>query len=138
MKEKLICFLEALNIEENSKLIDCDIVKYVDKIEEYATIISIFNNDHLIALIAFYENDSNLDLAFLSMLAVRKDFKKMGIGKNLLNFSIKELKKKGFNNYGLEVRKDNINAIKLYEKYGFIYKEERKNNFIYMEKSFKL
>ena len=46
--------------------------------------------------------------------------------------------KKGFKRYGLEVKKNNFDAIKLYEKYGFVFKEERKNGFIYMEKKCKL
>ena len=90
MKEKLIHFLKDLNIKMNNELLSLDVVEYVEKIKEHASIISVHNNDSLVAFIAYYDNDPNFD------------------------------------------------AIKLYEKYGFVYKEKRKNGFIYMEKKCKL
>ncbi len=136
MKKQLIEFLEKLNIDENGELLEVDTYKYVDKIEKNATIISIEKNARLIAFIAYYENDSSFDLAFLTMLAVDTNSKKMGYGKSLLEISIKEIEKKGFKRYGLEVRKKNIKVIQFYEKYGFVCLEDRKNDFIYMEKTF--
>ena len=136
MKKQLIEFLEKLNIDENGELLGVDTYKYVDKIEKNATIISIEKNARLIAFIAYYENDSSFDLAFLTMLAVDTNSKKMGYGKSLLEISIKEIEKKGFKRYGLEVRKKNIKVIQFYEKYGFVCLEDRKNDFIYMEKTF--
>lgn len=138
MKEKLIHFLKDLNIKMNNELLSLDVVEYVEKIKEHASIISVHNNDSLVAFIAYYDNDPNFDFAFLSMLAVSNDFKGMGYGKSLLEISIRKIEKKGFKRYGLEVKKNNFDAIKLYEKYGFVFKEERKNGFIYMEKKCKL
>ena len=138
MKEKLIHFLKDLNIKMNNELLSLDVVEYVEKIKEHASIISVHNNDSLVAFIAYYDNDPNFDFAFLSMLAVCNDFKGMGYGKSLLEISIRKIEKKGFKRYGLEVKKNNFDAIKLYEKYGFVFKEKRKNGFIYMEKKCKL
>lgn len=138
MKEKLIHLLKDLNTKMNNELLSVDVVEYVEKIKEYASIISVFNDDSLVAFIAYYENDPDFDFAFLSMLAVSHDFRGIGYGKSLLEISIREIEKKGFKRYGLEVRNNNFDAIKLYKKCGFVFKEERKNGFIYMEKKCKL
>lgn len=138
MKKQLIEFLEKLNIDKSGELLEVNIAVYVEKILKHATIIEIRNNERLVAFIAYYDNDLNFSNAFLSMLAVETNSRKMGYGKSLLEFSIKEIEKKGFKSYGLEVKKNNDKAILLYEKYGFVYLEDRKNDFIYMEKHFKL
>lgn len=134
MRKQLIDFLDKLNVDENRKLLDVDIHEYINKIEKNSTIISISKNKILRAFIAYYDNDPDCDLAFLTMLAVESSSRKMGYGKSLLEISIKEIEKKGFNRYGLEVNKNNIKAIQFYEKYGFIYLEDRKKDFLYMEK----
>ena len=45
MKEKLIHFLKDLNIKMNNELLSLDVVEYVEKIKEHASIISVHNND---------------------------------------------------------------------------------------------
>jgi len=134
MSSQLKEFLSQVNMEANGELLKIDIPQYVDKLKKNATIISIDKNGQLIAFIAYYDNDPDCELAFLSMLAVESGSKKMGYGNTLLQISIKEIEKKGFKRYGLEVIKDNFKAIQLYEKHGFLFSGERENNFIYMEK----
>lgn len=67
-----------------------------------------FNNKEIAGFIGIDENK-------IEMLFVSPDFTKRGIGTFLLNFAITE---KGANE--LEVYERNINAIRLYEKAGFI------------------
>ena len=134
MSNQLKEFLSQVNMEANGELLKIDIPQYVDKLIKNATIISIDKNGQLIAFIAYYDNDPDCELAFLSMLAVESGSKKMGYGNTLLQISIKEIEKKGFKRYGLEVIKDNFKAIQLYENMGFCSLEKEKNNFIYMEK----
>lgn len=56
----------------------------------------------------------------LYSLCVAKEFQGRGIAKELLEFSFRKLI---FPRYQLEVKIDNLYAIKLYEKYGFIKKK---------------
>jgi ribosomal protein S18 acetylase RimI-like enzyme len=58
-------------------------------------------------------------LADSGYLAIIKKFQGKGIGKKLLKRSIREAKKLGCNKMVLHVRKNNFNAISLYEKLGF-------------------
>jgi ribosomal-protein-alanine N-acetyltransferase len=136
MRKQLIKFLEKLNFDEKGKLLNVDVSLYVDKIIKNAAIFSIFKNTHLKAFIAYYDNDPLKDLAFLTMIAVDEDSRKRGLGKSLLEISIKEIEGQGFRRYGLEVKKNNIKAMELYSKYGFEYLETREDGFIYMEKTF--
>ena len=52
-------------------------------------------------------------------LAITKEFQGKGIGKKLLEKSIKEAKKLGCNKMVIHVRSNNFNAISLYNKLGF-------------------
>lgn len=85
----------------------------------------------------------NIDEAHIMNIAVRKDFRKNGIGFELLNFLIDEAKSKGKMCITLEVRDNNIPAIKLYKKFNFDILGRRKkyynnvNDAIIMTKKFR-
>lgn len=133
MRDNLIDILEGINHDLGGTLLHVNIPKYVDKILKFATIISISKKEKIIAFIAFYENDVDKNVAYLTMIAVCKDFWQNGYGKSLLEYSIYEITKKGFDKYRLEVKEDNLKAIKLYENYGFK-STEVVNGMIKMEK----
>lgn len=60
-----------------------------------------------------------LDEATITNIAVREDFRSMGIGAMLLKEALDEAKRRDIAAVTLEVRKSNVPAIKLYEKFGF-------------------
>lgn len=60
-------------------------------------------------------------------VAVDKEFQNIGIGKMLLSNIIEKALDLSINEIFLEVRISNINAIKLYESFGFVKISERKN-----------
>lgn len=133
MRDSLIAFLECLNNDLDGTLLSVDIPNYVDKIQRHATILTISENDELKAFIAFYANDNNKEVAFLTMLAVCKESWRLGYGKRLLELSVNQIQEKGYNLYRLEVKADNSKAIKLYEAYGFV-AAEVENGILTMEK----
>lgn len=60
---------------------------------------------------------------------VHPDFRKKGLGKNLIEYAISRIKKKGYKKIFLEVDKDNHCAINLYKKLKFkIFKEFYEND----------
>lgn len=67
------------------------------------------------------------DQAEMMNFAINPNKQKQGYGSNLLNFSIDYLQNLGVKKISLEVRVSNENAIKLYEKNGFIKSHTRKN-----------
>ncbi len=52
-------------------------------------------------------------------LTVSKEYWGMGIGKRLIEYMIKAVKESGITRIGLQVRVDNVRAIKLYSNLGF-------------------
>ena len=84
----------------------------------------------------------NIDEAHIMNIAVRKDFRKKGIGSELLNFLIGEAKSKKKMCITLEVSDDNVPAIELYKKFEFEILGRRKkyynnvNDAIIMTKKF--
>jgi len=61
---------------------------------------------------------------YISNIAVYEEYRKLGIGKLLLNFCEENAKRKYLNKIVLEVEKGNANAIRVYEKFGFIRQKE--------------
>jgi len=93
-------FLVALN--NRSKIIGY-IMWRVEKVPAHDSL-KILNKGHLVSI------------------AILKKWRKIGIATALLNESMKEIKKKGIDEYVLEVRVSNYSAINLYKKFGFFTK----------------
>ena len=69
----------------------------------------------------------------LLKIAVLPQYQKLGVGFKLMELSFKYKSKSKLSNYFLEVREDNIKAIKLYQKFGF--KTESKREKYYDDKT---
>ena len=59
------------------------------------------------------------DEAHITNVAVKESFRHQGFGKMLMDALIKEAKERKIVAMTLEVRVSNVNALKLYEKFGF-------------------
>jgi ribosomal-protein-alanine N-acetyltransferase len=68
-----------------------------------------------------------LDEGYITNIAVLPKRRRKGIASALLEFCLEYAKEKELSFVSLEVRKSNLAAIKLYEKFGFIIEGERKN-----------
>lgn len=75
-------------------------------------------------------NGKNL---YIASIGVKKDFRGKGIGSKILSFVFENAKQIGANKIWLKVGKDNVPAIKLFQKTGFksVYD---KNNFLVMSR----
>lgn len=56
---------------------------------------------------------------YVSRMIVKKEYRKRGIGSEILAFLIGRAKEMGFSEMTIGVDKDNVNALHLYQKYGF-------------------
>jgi ribosomal protein S18 acetylase RimI-like enzyme len=72
----------------------------------------------------------------LYLIAVRADIKGKGVAKKLIAHLEQELNRDGLEEYGLSVRKDNLEAISFYTKNGFIVEFEKSNSIYYRKKIF--
>ena len=90
-------------------------------------------------VVAILQYQDIYDRFELDNIFVLKEYRNKGIASILLEYMIELGKKKHISNITLEVREDNIGAINLYKKYGFVEKAIRENyykncNGILMEK----
>lgn len=100
--------LEESNLKELAK-------KFYINAEVYVAVI----NNVEVGYIAFYSNDMKNKIAYISQIAVSDEFQGYGIGKKLIEKCIEESSKKGMDSIKLEVYKQNLKAIKFYEKNEF-------------------
>ncbi|MCX8094711.1 MAG: GNAT family N-acetyltransferase [Caldisericia bacterium] len=85
---------------------------------------------HLVNFIKSFTklNIVNKDEYYISNIAVYPKFRGLGIGKDLLIFVEKIAKDKNLKKLSLDVEKENINAIVIYKKFGFVIEKEFKLN----------
>ncbi|SHH38545.1 GNAT family N-acetyltransferase [Winogradskyella jejuensis] len=124
MKEDIVDLLKRINSEFSGRLISFGIEEYVLKLVNKSVLYPEYLNDRLIGFIAFYANDTEFKIAYMSMLAVDKSHRGNGIAVKLICKAEDHLKKIGFKYFDLEVLKSNVSAIKLYKKKGFSIIEE--------------
>lgn len=99
--------------------------------EEYKFIEKVINSDNQIMLVVFYNgiviSTSGIHGSSLKRIkhrvslgiSILEDYRGIGLGKQLMLLLIEKAKEMGKLKIDLDVREDNINAIKLYEKVGF-------------------
>lgn len=66
------------------------------------------------------------DQGHIVSIAVRKDYRRCGVGQKLMREAIEILQHTGAESIRLEVRQSNLAAIRLYEKLGFVERERIK------------
>jgi len=134
MKKDLLALINDNNSRAKGIQINVPSAEYVEKILLNSTIVPYFVSGELEGFISYYNNDPNKEVAFLTLILISDSYRGKGLGKLLLETSIKDLKTKGFLKYGLEVLKENLRAINLYEMMGFVKIEDR-GDIWFMEKN---
>ena len=97
--------------------------EYVLKLSEKAYFDLLVDNDNKVAFVAYYLNEEKR-FAYITIIAVAKEFRGMGYSKTLLDSFLSHLQS-DIENVSLEVSKLNTPALCLYKKYGFVEIEDR-------------
>jgi len=114
--------LMNLMINDGSGLFEVrDLDVYIDKLINSASIITIMAQDALLGFLAYYANDNVSKIGFISMLIIDPSTKRMGYGRRLVEFAVKDLMLKGFKKCRTEVNANNIKAINICKRLGFSY-----------------
>lgn len=90
---------------------------YSIKLSNNASFVVAVCDCEYVGMIAYYFNENKGEF-YIPYLCVRSSYRKLGVADLMMDKICFEADKKGYN-ISLEVRKDNVSAIKLYEKYGF-------------------
>lgn len=116
-------------IIELGKLINkkFDKLNDIDKLIENNNIIGYYDNKSLVGMLVFNINYEILDLLYI---VVNPIYRNKLVASNLMKYLINNYE---FEKILLEVRCDNVNAIKLYKKYNFKIINIRKNYYDHMD-----
>lgn len=104
--------------------------KMAEKFARFADVIAVEENGATVGFSAFYSNDGERRTAYLSMIAVDRNCRNGGIGKILINETVRRSKERGMEKLTLEVRKENLSAIGFYEHLGFSVCGENAESFL--------
>ena len=102
-----------------------DLDAYVDKLLKKACIISVMDQDVLQGFLAYYANDPDKRVGFLSMLVVLSSAQRMGYGRRMVEFCLTDLVHKGYKICRTEVKENNIMAINICKRAGFSLTEKK-------------
>ena len=127
MKEDYIRFLK--NVDKDfpiplSKKIKID--EYAEKLISTANVIVEKDNGKIIGMVAGYIDNSIEEISYISIVAVQKEYRGKSIAKKLLQKYIDECKEKNLKGVHLYTHKTNTTALTMYKNFGFISKENVK------------
>lgn len=110
-----------------------DIKDFSEKLHQYACVFVFEDNDVVKGFAAFYANDLSQKIAFLSMIAVKEEYRREHVGSKMLKFAELEARSKGMHFLKLEVSRSNLGAIRFYDNHGYSVCEENSTSY-YMVK----
>ena len=96
------------------------ILNYAQKIASKATRFEAWVNDTLVGLVVAYCNDQETRVGYITSVSVMKMWTGKGIAARLIDQCVAHAKAAGMRQIGLEVAADNMPAIELYKKSGFM------------------
>ncbi len=119
-KFKIINFLIEMDNEFPIPLSDkVNIEEYVTKLLKSGKIYCALNEENIIGIIAGYNNDFSFYNGYISVLVIDKNYRGRKISKELLYRFINNAELSKMNKIQVYTYKTNIEAIGLYEKFGF-------------------
>jgi len=117
--------LEVARIEEESFSVPWSKNAFLESLKlEHSIFLTALYDGEIVGYIGMYKVFNDVDI---TNIAVSKEYRKKGVAKALMTEAFKRVKELGASGVMLEVRKTNLFAINLYEKFGFINIGIRKN-----------
>jgi len=97
-----------------------NIDRYIEKIINNAERFELWDDEKLIGFLACYANNLKTKEAFITMISVLPEARGRGIATKLLGNAREHCKNEGFKALYLEVRVDNMGALRLYHRLGYL------------------
>ena len=111
-----------------------DVHDMARKLAEFGVVIQALSGGVRQGFVAFYDNDEEKRRAYVSLLAVRPEARRKGIGRRLLNEACRRSAAAGMEKIGLEVDPENTGAVRIYKNEGFAEKGNSCRGKLLMEK----
>lgn len=116
---------------------DVNLAQYAEKLRIHGRVWCHYDMGKPVSIIAGYFNDMTSQTAYLSMLAVAKEYQGKKLASSLLSEFEDYAIQKGMAYVKLEVRKHNTAAQNLYRKFGYEIIDEASETSLYMKKKLK-
>lgn len=111
-----------------------NIEKYSEKLFTRAVNFEAWENDNVIGLISMYVNDEKISFGYITNVSVENKYLNKGIASKLLKNCIEYAKIKKLRCIKLEVNRNNISALKLYEKFNYkVYQDDNSSKFMQLD-----
>lgn len=96
-----------------------DLKEYAQKLFEKATIFSTYQNGAIASMVAGYTDDLVDNKAYIAIMATRKEARGQGFAGELLDKFLVFSRQKGAKAVHVYAVKENVKAVKVYQKHGF-------------------
>jgi len=103
---------------------------YLEKLKSKAEFVDHSVEGECAGFVAFYCNDYVGRIAFITLVLVSPEYRGLGISKCLLRRVLDVCRSRDFEKCCLEVRANNVSAIRLYDSFGFTVTEDRKGAYL--------
>lgn len=107
-------------------------MRFLERISksEHDCMLVVFDENSVVGTVGFHGSGLSRVKHRVSIgISVLSEYQNLGLGKIMMEMVLKKAKQYGKTKVELEVRIDNYNAIRLYEKYGFRNEGIRRNGF---------
>ncbi|KPH65145.1 GNAT family N-acetyltransferase [Pseudoalteromonas porphyrae] len=119
-KVEFIDFINEVDADFTPQLTSrVNITDYADKLFSNAILLKAHKDNTIAAIVACYANDTVNKRAYIPFLAVRKQYRGLGLANEILLKIIVILRERKFEVLSLTVKKNSA-AFRLYEKLGFL------------------
>lgn len=129
IKEEIIAIIKQYQKYFDSLVNDIELAMNIaDKIFKHGMLLACICQHEVIGFCAFYANDLNSRVSFITLIAVNDKYQNIGMGKKILQKVCEISKKAGMDKIRLEVNDQNVNAISFYEKNGLYFEKKCSDN----------
>lgn len=129
LPKKIVDLIHGEQVRQTGKFVP-EGKEYLEKLADKAELLSHDSLDQCLGFVFFYCNDPAKYSSYITLLMVAQTSRKSGIGAALVRYVLTLTAQRGFKACRLEVRKENVAAIKLYETMGFCQLEDRGDKYL--------
>lgn len=129
LPKKIVDLIHAEQVRQTGKYVP-EGAEYLKKLAKKAELLSHDSFDQCLGFIFFYCNDPDKYSSYITLLMVTQMSRKSGIGTALVQYVLTLTAQRGFKVCRLEVRKENVAALKFYEAMGFCQLEDRGDKYL--------
>lgn len=118
--KKIFALIKAEQLRQQNNFIPAkQLGPYLDKLAARAEFMVHYDSGNCLGFVAFYCNDLESRVAFITLVLTSDQARGRGVARNLLIATLLTMKNRDFHLCRLEVKKANTSAIGLYQKLNF-------------------